>query len=216
MHRLYEILGDAAAGRFPDVDGLVEVIEPMSGDHHAVVEFAGHAVVLTDRRLADVERRGADGFGGATHPDLVQWLAGPSGWIGSHDAVLAAPGLGGASLAATLEATDRLDEHPRVVRAREHRREVRVHADDHGLLTLGRGLVDRLELSVERFDGAPPGTGRRLIDLGRRLVAPGDTVWAQVAPGNAASLRAFLAAGFRPVGAEILLRPTGSDTSDAR
>jgi hypothetical protein len=30
-------------------------------------------------------------------------------------------------------------------------------------------------------------------------------VWAQVTPGNAASVRAFLAAGYRPVGAEALL-----------
>jgi hypothetical protein len=30
-------------------------------------------------------------------------------------------------------------------------------------------------------------------------------VWAQVSPGNAASVRAFLAAGYRPVGAEALL-----------
>jgi RimJ/RimL family protein N-acetyltransferase len=30
-------------------------------------------------------------------------------------------------------------------------------------------------------------------------------VWAQIAPANAASVRAFLAAGFRPVGAEALL-----------
>jgi RimJ/RimL family protein N-acetyltransferase len=29
-------------------------------------------------------------------------------------------------------------------------------------------------------------------------------VFAQVAPGNAASLRAFLAAGFRPIGSEVL------------
>jgi RimJ/RimL family protein N-acetyltransferase len=30
-------------------------------------------------------------------------------------------------------------------------------------------------------------------------------IWAQVAPGNAASVRAFLAAGYQPVGAEALL-----------
>ena len=39
----------------------------------------------------------------------------------------------------------------------------------------------------------------------RHLVPPGTPVWAQVAPANAASVRAFLAAGFRPVGAEVLL-----------
>jgi hypothetical protein len=30
-------------------------------------------------------------------------------------------------------------------------------------------------------------------------------LWAQIAPGNAASVRAFLAAGYEPVGAEALL-----------
>jgi hypothetical protein len=32
-------------------------------------------------------------------------------------------------------------------------------------------------------------------------------VWAQISPGNAASARAFLAAGFRLMGAEALLVP---------
>jgi hypothetical protein len=32
-------------------------------------------------------------------------------------------------------------------------------------------------------------------------------LWAQVAPANVASLRAFLAAGWRPVGAEVLFGP---------
>jgi hypothetical protein len=37
-----------------------------------------------------------------------------------------------------------------------------------------------------------------------RLAPRGEPLFAQVAPGNAASLRAFLAAGYRPVGAEVL------------
>ena len=49
------------------------------------------------------------------------------------------------------------------------------------------------------------GLGRRLIAAGRRLAPAGAPLFAQVSPGNAASLRAFLAAGFRPVGAEVLL-----------
>lgn len=32
-----------------------------------------------------------------------------------------------------------------------------------------------------------------------------EPVWAQVAPGNARSVRAFQAAGYVPVGAELLL-----------
>lgn len=206
VHPLYEILAEAAAGRFPPADGAVEVMATTAGDPCAVIEFTGHAVILTDRDAHDVLARGADGLGGSAQPDLVRWLAGPAGWIGSHDAVLVARGVGGG----VLPATDRYEDHPRVVRSREHRHDVRVHADQQGLVTIGRGLVGRLEMSVERFDGAEPGSGRRLISAGLRLVDPATEVWAQVAPGNAASLRAFLSCGFTPIGAEILLRPAGS------
>ena len=83
-------------------------------------------------------------------------------------------------------------------------------ADEVGLVTLGAGLVGRLELSVELFSGDAHGggAGGRLIREGLGLVPPGQPVWAQVAPGNAASLRAFLRAGFVPIGAETLIDPT--------
>jgi GNAT superfamily N-acetyltransferase len=209
MHPLHEALVDAAHGRFPPVDGRVEVFTPMAGDHHAVVEFTGHSVVLTDRAPSDVLVRGADGFGGASHPDVVRWLAGPSGWIGSHDVVLVARGTGGGSLP---ESTD-FDDHPRVVRSRAHRRDVHVHADASGVVTIGRGLVDRQELSVELLPGAAgQGHGRRLITQGLALVEAGGLVWAQVAPGNAASLRAFLGCGFVSIGAETLIVPATTDS----
>jgi hypothetical protein len=38
----------------------------------------------------------------------------------------------------------------------------------------------------------------------RAVVPEGEPVWAQVAPGNAASMRSTAAAGFVPVGAEVL------------
>jgi hypothetical protein len=209
MHPLHEALVEAANGRFPPVDGGVEVFAPMEGDHHAVVEFTGHAVVLTAHRPGEVIAQGADGFGGASHPDVVRWLAGPDGWIGSHDVVLVARGSGGGS----LPESTRLADHPRVVRSRAHRRDVRVHADATGVVTLGRGLVDRRELSVEVFvDAGGQGHGRRLITEGLALAEAGDLVWAQVAPGNAASLRAFLSCGFVPVGAETLIRPATTDS----
>jgi hypothetical protein len=202
VHELHRVLLDAADGRFPPVDGGVDVAVH-SGDHHAVVEFTGHSFVLTDRDRADVLARGADGFGGASHPDLLRWLAGPDGWIGSHDAVLAVRGTGGGRLAVR----DDLDDHPRVVRSRHHRRDVEVYGDETGVVTIGRGLVDRLEVSVEVFDGATRGAGRRLIAEALGLVPAGEIVFAQVAPGNAASLRAFLSCGFVPIGAETLLLP---------
>lgn len=82
-----------------------------------------------------------------------------------------------------------------------------MYGDDLGLLTLGRGLVGRLELSVELYsaDLHSRGDGRRLIAAGLALVPDGRLVWAQVAPGNASSLRAFLSCGFAPIGAETLI-----------
>jgi hypothetical protein len=205
-------LAAAEEGIFPPADGAVEVVPPGDDGASACVEFTGHSFVLTHHDHADVVARGADGFGGATQPDLLRWLAGPRGWIGSHDAVLVARGRGGGTLG---ERSD-LDDHPRVRRARHHRRNVRVYGDQHGLITIGTGLVGRCEISVELFDGdrgvvaAPPGAGSRLIDEARQLVPTNEMVWAQVAPGNAASLRAFLRCGFRPIGAEVLIEPAGS------
>jgi hypothetical protein len=168
VHELHRILLDAAGGRFPDVDGAVEVLAPMTGDHHAVVEFTGHCVVLTERDPDELMHRGADGFGGAAQPDVLRWLAGPDGWIGSHDAVLVARGVGGGRLPERHD----LDEHRRVLRSRHaHRRDVRVHGDATGLVTIGRGLVDRLELSVEVFGAQERGTGRRLIGESLGLIA---------------------------------------------
>ena len=51
------------------------------------------------------------------------------------------------------------------------------------------------------------GYGRALATAARHLVPDGRPVWAQVAPGNASSLRAFLAAGYVPVGSEVILSP---------
>ena len=48
------------------------------------------------------------------------------------------------------------------------------------------------------------GLGRALASAARCL-SGGEPVWAQLAPGNARSVRAFQAAGFRPVGGEALL-----------
>ena len=214
VHPLHQALVDAAAGRFPTVDGLAEVHPPMPGDHNAVFEFTGHSYVLTDHDPHEVIERGADGFGGASHPDLVRWLAGRTGSIGTHDAVLVALGTGGGDLPERAD----LDGHPRVVRSRDHRRDVRVFGDDTGVVTLGTGLVGRLELSIELLDlsTANRRRGRALITEGRALVPDGALVWAQVAPGNAASLRAFLRAGFEPIGAEMLLRPAEIGTVPAQ
>ena len=209
-HPLAAILDEAASGRFPPADGAVDVLPADGHGTRAVVAFTGHAFVLADVDSTEVEGRMPDGqgggFGGALHPDVLAWLAGPDREIGSIDVVLAARGVGSAAAPAT-RLDDMLAEHSRVQRAMRHRRDVEVVFEPDGVVILGRGLVGRRELSVELFEPAAPssGAGRRLIAAGLAAVPAGEWCWAQVAPGNARSLRAFLACGFTPIASEVLI-----------
>ena len=73
-------------------------------------------------------------------------------------------------------------------------------------MLLGQGVAGRWETAIEvDADRRERGLGRALARAARHLVPEGEPLWAQVAPANAASVRAFLAAGFTPVGAEVLL-----------
>jgi L-amino acid N-acyltransferase YncA len=98
-------------------------------------------------------------------------------------------------------------EHARVSRAERYREQVAAYTTANGeaVVALGRGLAGRREVSLEIDEAARGrGLGRRLLLGARSLIPEGDVVFAQVAPGNAASLRAFLGAGFRPIGSEVL------------
>lgn len=205
-HPLAAMLADAATGRFPPVDGLVEVLPPDASGSVAVVAFTGHACVLADVDPCDPVVAAADGFGGVHAPAVIAHLAGCDGLIGTLDVVLVRPGAGSPRHA--LPATRAYADHPRVVRARRHRRDVEVVGDERGLVTIGEGLVGRTELSVE-LTGAPLGTGAgRALILGGLARRPVDElVFAQVSPGNSASLRAFLACGFVPIASEVLIEP---------
>jgi GNAT superfamily N-acetyltransferase len=77
--------------------------------------------------------------------------------------------------------------------------------DGSGTLLLGRGLEGRWEAAIE-VDPAARGRrlGTALAQAARALIPDGDVVFAQIAPGNIASLRAALRAGFTPFAAEIL------------
>jgi ribosomal protein S18 acetylase RimI-like enzyme len=214
-HPLEVMLVDAAVGRFPAVDGGVDLLAPDPAGTCAVVEFTGHSVVLTDLTRADLADLDLHGFGGCTHPDVLLRLADdtPAGGrrtIGSLDAVLVARARPGAALSRRGD----LEDHERVRRARRQRHGVEVFGDERGLVTLGHGLVGRLEMSIERTDpaSAGQGIGLALVEAGLAAAPDGELVWAQVAPGNAASMRTFLAAGFVVVGAEVLLhRRSGHD-----
>jgi ribosomal protein S18 acetylase RimI-like enzyme len=59
-----------------------------------------------------------------------------------------------------------------------------------------------LEIKPEHRD---KGLGRSLIRAAARLAPDGEPLFAQVTPGNARSVRAFLAAGYRPIGSEVVL-----------
>jgi RimJ/RimL family protein N-acetyltransferase len=201
---LVDVLLDATRGRFPPADGAVDVVPVPDGELEAVLALTGHAVIQADIGVEDALQAGADGFGGATSPAFLLWLAG-GGWISSHDVVLWAAATGEADAPAK---TTEFDDHPRVVAARRIRRDVRVHGDDHGIVTIGRGLGDQWELGVQiASEHRGSGSGRRLIAAARALRPLGEPLFAHVAPGNAASLRAFLAAGFVPLGSVVMIRP---------
>jgi hypothetical protein len=147
-----------------------------------------------------------DLLGAPMSPSFLAWLARElDSTPGVLDVVLVHLG----TTTPTVELAPQLEghDHARVVRALGQRRDVHVYAESQqrGLVILGRGLVNRWELSIElASDAQNHGLGRAMITAGRALVAPDQPVFAQVSPGNARSLRAFLAAEFRPIGSEML------------
>lgn len=203
-HPLLSVLSNAAAGLFPPVDGGVTFVPPLGPSLEAVVSMTGRAYLATSLSAADFEGLSLDGFGAALDPAVLLRLAGTGGHVGGIDATLVAYGTGQAPHDLRLR-TD-LDAHPRVQHARELRDDVHVYGDDRGLVTLARGLAGRTEMSVETRDGQEHGAGRALIRDALGLVPPSEPVFAAVSPGNARSLRAFIATGFTPVGSEVLIR----------
>jgi hypothetical protein len=204
-HPLGVALLHAAQGRFPPVDGVVEVVGPDRTGTHAVVEFTGHAFVLTDLGPGNLLFDDIDAYGGATDPRLLAQLAGERGVIGTHDMVMVRRA--GESAVEPLPETERFVGHPRVERARHHRIGVRVFGDERGLVCVGTGLVGRTELSIEVVGAAAHRTGRALVLAALANLPAEELVFAQVAPGNAASVRMMLACDFAPIGSEVLIEP---------
>lgn len=203
MHPLLAILHDAAAGRFPDVDGGVTHLPPLGEAQEAVLCFTGHAFVASRLDPADLSDLEPDGFGRALHPEILLRMAGPGGGIGSIDLTMYAVGRGGGA----LQPNPDLHEHPRVLFARARREQVRAFGQADGLFTLGVGLGGRQEMSVENSSRGP--RGRDLIEQALAMTPRGQLVFAAVAPGNARSLRSFLSCGFVPIGSEVLIRVGG-------
>jgi hypothetical protein len=211
-HPLARIIEDAADGRFPPVDGGWRRVDPWKPGIEAVVAFTGHAVLAVQAETPDqtLVGLGADGFGGAHDPRLVAELAGPQGWIDSLDVLLARRGAGPAGSGAGLVPRPDLATHPRAQFAATNRDDPKVFGleDPHRstVVVVARGVAGLREISFELDPDHRGGAGTALIRDALRLISEDELVVAAAAPGNAASLRALLAAGFAPLGSLQLFR----------
>ena len=215
--RLLRLLEDAAGGVPPPPDGVVEVWPAPAGPVDAVLAFTAHHVVAAEVDPDLVASRLPVGdLGAPMSAGFLGWLGERLGsHPGSLDVVLAAPGLGGDPPLALRPVEDPA-RHPRAARAQRYRRDLRIwaDADGAGVLVLGRGLAGRREVSFEVDPSRRNrGLGRLLVAAARHLTPAGEPLFAQVTPGNAASLRVVEAAGFRPIGAEVLFHRAGADPS---
>jgi GNAT superfamily N-acetyltransferase len=208
------VLGAAAAGSFPPADGGVTPLWQPSDRDAGVIAFTAHSIVFADVPPEWVRAQlPADDVAAPMSTRFLQALASRLGRVvGSHDILTCATTLPGPAPVDLNPVTDMA--HPRIARALRYRDDVRAWRAEGGVVLLGRGVAGRWEVAVEvDAESRGGGVGRALAAAARHLV-PGRSgyLWAQIAPGNAASVRAFLAAGYSPVGAEALVspRPEGS------
>ena len=211
VHPLAEIIQDADAGRFPAADGGWSRVPTWRDGVAGIVCFTGHAVFALDPGISHerIAELGADGFGGATHPRLLCGLTSPDGWIGTQDALLAGHGTGAGPETALVPRPD-LSSHPRAQYAATIRDTPRTYGyPDPARSTvaiLSTGLAGLTELSFElEPDRRGGGQATGLIRAALATVPAGELVVAAATPGNAASVRALLAAGFTLLGSVQLL-----------
>ncbi|MEU6486272.1 GNAT family N-acetyltransferase [Streptomyces sp. NPDC046887] len=206
---LADILDAAACGEFPPPDGRTTVVPQPSHRDAGVIAFTAHSVVFTDEDPAWVRATLAaldcDELAATMNPRFLAALLDRTGRAtDTIDLLTVADPLPGPPPLPLRELTD--PDHPRVARARKRRDGVRVWAADGGVVVLGRGVAGRWEAAIEVDETVRHrGLGRALARAARHLVPDGRPLWSQQAAGNARSIRAFQAAGFRPVGSEALL-----------
>ncbi|MDQ0993163.1 GNAT family N-acetyltransferase [Streptomyces sp. V3I7] len=204
---LRDILDAAARGVFPPADGRTTVLAQPSPRDAGVLALTAHSVVFTDEdpRWVHETLRATecDALAATMNARFLAALMDRTGRpCDTIDVLLVGSPLPGETELVLKEIGD--PAHPRVVSAHRRRDEVRVWTADGGVLVLGCGVAGRLEVAVEVDEGVRHrGLGRALVTAARQLAR--EPVWAQVSAGNARSLRAFQAAGYRPVGSEALL-----------
>jgi hypothetical protein len=209
---LADILRGIEHGVFPAPDLTTSVVPAPSARDTCVIGLTGHLVVAADVTPEWIAKHlDRSDLAAPLNPPFLYALEQLTGrTVNGIDALLLAPALTDESERAELLAglTPFTDEsHPRIRRARRYRDDVRAYATATGAIVLtGLGLAGRQEVALEVPDFARgKGEGRLLARTARALVPAGTHIWAQVTPGNAASLRTFLAAGYVPVGSEALL-----------
>ena len=211
-HPVARLIASYASGDVLPPDGSWQRVEPWRPHLEAVVAFTGRAVLAISPGVTDDElvALGVDGFGGAHDPRLIAALAGPGAWIDSLDALLVGRGTATAGAPSRLVARPDLRTHPRARLAADLRDDVEVLGrpddTDSTVVTLARGVGGLRELSLEVDPARRGGSGASLVHDALAAVPAGELVVAAVAPGNAASLRAVLSAGFTPVGSMQLFR----------
>jgi GNAT superfamily N-acetyltransferase len=212
--RLRQLCEDAAHGSFPAPDWSLEFVPRPPRLLGAIVAFTAHHVlaadIASDEFVAQLEE---EDIAAPFNPSSLRWLGQRlGGRVGHVDVVLARLGTG--SGGEGLRPVENPADNERVRRAKLQRTGVAYFEPPGGgaVVTLGRGLCDRLELSLEVADETRRGIGigRRLVEAAVAAVEPEQAVFASVSAGNSRSMRCFLGADFFPIGAECLftrLRP---------
>jgi hypothetical protein len=208
-HPLVDRLRAAAGGHDPPPDGRVEALGSPPGRSDAVVAFTAHSVVATGLDPAEVlAHLDPLDLGAPVSAGFLSWLAGRLGTpAGVLDLVMVAPLPEAGEDLPGLVPRDDIVDHPRVERSSRYRTDLRCYSDPDGwgIVVLGRGLARRWELAIEvEPEHRGKGLGTALARAAPRAVSDGEPLFAQVSPGNVASIRAFLAAGYRPICSEVL------------